>query len=101
MRIKLTLIAWGLAAFTVMGSAVAAEGSKREARVRQVMPVFSGMRAAIEAQFEVLAQPATATQLAAFTRNYYEALKRQGFSDGQALELVKAMGFPRLGELRR
>ena len=41
-----------------------------------------------------LATPETAKQLAAFTRNYYEALIAKGFSKDEALKIVMAVAIP-------
>jgi len=41
-----------------------------------------------------LSEPKTAADLAAFTRNYYEALVKQGFSEAEALALVGRVSFP-------
>ncbi len=45
----------------------------------------------------VLSQPESAERLASFTRNYFEALMRRGFSEEQALRLTAAVGFPIVG----
>lgn len=45
----------------------------------------------------VLSHPESAEHLASFTRNYYEALMRRGFTAEEALRLTAAVGFPTLG----
>ena len=101
MRMSRSPIALCSLALCLVGSWLLAGGdvfanshANRDLRVRQAMPIFGGMRAEMTAQFEVLAEPKTAERLATFTRNYYQALKAEGFSDAQALALVKSMGFP-------
>lgn len=44
--------------------------------------------------FDVLTRPESAEKLATFTRNYYEALLRKGFTEEQALQIVAATGVP-------
>jgi hypothetical protein len=41
-----------------------------------------------------LATPETAKQLAAFTRNYYEALIAKGFSKDEALKIIMSVAIP-------
>lgn len=61
-------------------------------------PMMSNMMASMmQGMLAVLAQPETAEKLATFTRNYFDALRRKGFTDEQALRLVAAIGFPSLG----
>lgn len=52
------------------------------------------MRAVTQSGLQALADPETARNLARFTRNYYEALMEQGFSEEQALRIVTSVGFP-------
>ena len=65
-------------------------------RQMQMMgPMFGEMtRIMMQAQFEVLAKPETAEKLAAYTRNYYNALVKQGFSKQEALEIAMNIGIP-------
>lgn len=51
----------------------------------------------VEGLLTVLAKPGSAERLATFTRNYYDALRRKGFTEDQALRLVAAVGFPSVG----
>jgi hypothetical protein len=51
----------------------------------------------MDAMLTLLARPESAEKLATFTRNYYEALRRKGFTDEQALRLTAAIGFPAMG----
>ncbi|MGD2135626.1 MAG: hypothetical protein PVF27_05670 [Gemmatimonadales bacterium] len=58
-------------------------------------PMMSNMMASMmDGMLTLLARPESAEKLATFTRNYYEALIRKGFTEEQALRLVAAIGFP-------
>lgn len=65
-------------------------------RQMQMMgPMFGQMtRVMMQAQFEVLSQPETAEKLAAYTRNYYNALIKHGFSKQEALDIAMNIGIP-------
>ncbi len=65
-------------------------------QAREMFTPLSGQTARImmETQLEVLAHPETAAKLAAFSRNYYKALVKEGFTEAQAFELVKSIGRP-------
>jgi hypothetical protein len=62
-----------------------AKKESREGVNPMVRGMFEGM---FNAMLDLLAEPATAKKLAAFQRNYYEALQEEGFSEEQAFELV-------------
>ncbi len=49
----------------------------------------------LEATLIAMAKPENAALLADFTRNYYEALIKRGFTPEQALQIVIAAGAPR------
>jgi hypothetical protein len=51
----------------------------------------------VEGLLTALAKPDNAERLATFAKNYFDALKRKGFTDEQALRLVAAVGFPSIG----
>lgn len=53
--------------------------------------------AMLDRTLTVLSRPETAERLATFTRNYFEALVRHGFTEEQALRLTAAVGFPMVG----
>lgn len=74
----------------------AAQMEQMMQRQMQMMgPMFGQMtRVMMQAQFEVLSQPETAEKLAAYTRNYYDALIKQGFSKQEALEIAMNIGIP-------
>ena len=44
--------------------------------------------AALELQLQVAARPETATRIAAFKKNLFDALRREGFTADQALQIV-------------
>ena len=54
------------------------------------------MEAMMEGMLRVLSKPENAERLAAFTRNYYDALVRKGFTKDEALQIVIAAGMPRV-----
>ena len=54
------------------------------------------MEAMMEGMLRVMARPENADRLATFTKNYYDALIRRGFTKDQALQIVIATGIPRM-----
>jgi hypothetical protein len=52
------------------------------------------MKMMIETQLEALSNPKTADELASFTKNYYNALIKKGFSKQEALNIATKVGFP-------
>ena len=68
----------------------------------QSMLPFMGqmLKIMMEVQFEVLADPKTADRLAEYTRNYYEALMKKGFSKDEALNIAVNMGIPSLPSMQ-
>ena len=54
------------------------------------------MEAMMEGMLRVMARPENADRLATFTKNYYDALIRKGFTKEQALQIVIATGMPRM-----
>lgn len=72
---------------------------QQQAVIQQQMnamaPMFGQMvRVMMTATFDVLSQPESAEKLASFTRNYYDALKRKGFSSDEALKIALSVGMP-------
>jgi hypothetical protein len=58
-------------------------------------PVFGNMaQSMLQARLAAMADPKTAEQLAKFSRNYFNALVAQGFSEDQALKIVTSVGLP-------
>lgn len=55
------------------------------------------MESMVEGLLTALARPDNAERLATFAKNYFDALRRKGFTDEQALRLVAAVGFPSIG----
>jgi len=54
------------------------------------------MESMMEGMLRVMSKPENAERLAVFTRNYYDALVRKGFSKDEALQIVIAAGMPRI-----
>src|SRR2546421_5206668 len=59
------------------------------------------MEAMMEGMLRVMARPENIGRLATFTRNYYEALIRKGFTKDEALQIVVAAGIPRMPSMGR
>ena len=59
------------------------------------------MEAMMEGMLRVMAKPENIDRLATFTRNYYEALIRKGFTKDEALQIVVAAGIPRMPSMGR
>lgn len=55
------------------------------------------MKGMMKAMLELFSEPETAEKLATFTKNYYDALIRKGFTPEQALKIVIGQGMPSLG----
>ncbi len=99
----LRLIALVIVMVSVTTPRVARAQDPAEADSLAMMQEFMGpmmgsmMANMMDGMLNMLARPESAEKLATFTRNYYEALLRKGFTDEQALRLVTAIGFPTLG----
>lgn len=64
-------------------------------QMQMMGPMLDRMtRTQMNAQFDILAQPETADKLAAYTRNYYQALLKRGFSKEEALAITQHIGIP-------
>jgi len=75
----------------------AADESPPAEMVRDMLPVMGDMVGTMmNGMFKELARPESARRLAAFTRNYYEALLEEGFTEGQAMEIATAFSVPNL-----
>jgi len=71
--------------------------SPKEA-LRQMGPMMGMMmKGMMKAMLELFSEPETAEKLATFTKNYYDALIRKGFTPEQALRIVIGQGMPSLG----
>ncbi len=72
-------------------------------QMRQIMQATMGAmvsvmgpmtEAVIDAQLNLAARPETATRIATFKRNLFDALVKQGFKEDQALQIVIATSPP-------
>src|SRR2546422_10963355 len=72
--------------------------SAQQAQMTSMMGPMMGqmMEAMMEGMLRVMAKPESADRLATFTKNYYDALIRKGFTKEQALQIVIATGMPRM-----
>ncbi len=67
--------------------------------MRQMGPAMSKMVGQMmDVMLTYLARKETAMKLAAFTRNYYVALVKAGFTKEEALRIVVQSGMPSLGK---
>ena len=65
-------------------------------------PMFGQMmRVMMTATFDVLSQPESAEKLASFTRNYYDALIKKGFSKDEALKIAMSVGMPSMPMMQK
>jgi hypothetical protein len=72
--------------------------------MQQMMGMFSQMgpmyetmmKAMIEGTLKALGEPENVERMALFTRRYYEALIKQGFTKEEALQIVAGVGVPAL-----
>jgi hypothetical protein len=63
--------------------------------MEQMAPMMGRMtEASLTATLGALSKPEAAEQLATFTRNYYQALVKKGFTEDEALRIVLAVGVP-------
>lgn len=64
-------------------------------QMNDMVPMFGNMASSmLQGRLAALSDPNTATQLAKFHRNLYNALMAQGFDAEQALRIVMAVGLP-------
>ena len=68
-------------------------------QMQQVMGPMMGMMMGhmIEGMSKAMARPEVAANFAAFARNYYQALVKQGFTEEQAMKIVTSAGIPSVG----
>jgi hypothetical protein len=77
---------------------------KSPAEMQREMEMLMGpamgqmMQGMMDAMFMVLAKPETAERLASFTKNYYDALVKKGFTKDEALRIVSSVGMPSMGK---
>ena len=62
-------------------------------RMRQA---YDRQREYLNMRIEIMSEPETAKLLAKFSRTYYEALIKEGFSSKEAMQLVIGVGIPRI-----
>ena len=71
-------------------------------QMNAMTPMFGQMmRAMMTATFDVLSQPESAEKLASFTRNYYDALIKKGFSKDEALKIAMSIGMPSMPMMQK
>jgi len=56
------------------------------------------MKGMMRAMLDFLSEAETADKMATFTKNYYDALIKKGFTPEQALKIVIGQGIPSLGK---
>lgn len=67
----------------------------------QMGPMYETMmQAMVEGTLKALERPEVVDRLAAFTRHYYDALMKQGFTKDEALQIVAGVGIPALRTTR-
>ncbi len=72
------------------------------AQLQQMMGMFGQMgpmyetmmKSMIEGTLKALGDPENVERMAVFTRRYYQALIKQGFSKDEALQIVAGVGVP-------
>ena len=71
------------------------DSSEAAAAMSAMMPMWEQMMTAMmRGTLAVLAEPETAQQMAAFNKNYFDALVAKGFTRAEALQIVIAVGVP-------
>ena len=69
--------------------------STLEQSVNAMLPSMKKiLEVSMQAQLDVLAKRDSADQIAAYARNFYDALVKRGFGEDEALEIVKSVGVP-------
>lgn len=84
---------------TARGARGAQPGEQSEGmrQMRAMAPMMRQMMQTMTQEVLVLlAEPETATQMATFTKNYYDALVARGFTKEEALRIVIGHGIPAL-----
>jgi len=78
------------------------EGDPSGEEIMQMMgPMMNDMMAGMMAGLlDYMAKPEAAQKLATFTRNYYEELIKQGFTEDQALKIITSMPLPPMAGMR-
>lgn len=69
--------------------------STLEQSVNAMLPSMKRiLEVSMQVQLDVLSKRDSADQIAAYSRNFYEALVKRGFGEDEALEIVKSVGVP-------
>ena len=80
---------------TTRDTAASAQLEQMMGMFGQMGPMYETMmKSMIEGTLKALAQPENVERMAVFTRRYYEALIKQGFSKEEALHIVAGVGVP-------
>ena len=82
---------------TVDSAQISAEHSRvqMDSAMSMMGPMMSQMaEATMAATLKALSKPEAAEQLATFSRNYYNALLKKGFTKDQALSIVMSVRMP-------
>ena len=75
--------------------------SRMAGMFNQMGPMYETMaQAMVDGTLKALERPEIIDRLAAFTRHYYEALIKQGFTKDEALQIVAGVGIPALRTTR-
>ena len=78
-------------------TSAAAQMQQMMGMFNQMGPMYATMmKSMIEGTLKALAEPENVERMAAFTRRYYEALMKQGFTKDEALQIVAGVGVPAL-----
>lgn len=82
-----------------VGAAQEPQPNDPQAMIQQQMQMMGPMmgmmmEGMMESMLATLAKPQTAERLATFTKSYYDALVRKGFTKEEALRIVTAVGIP-------
>jgi hypothetical protein len=100
-RIAVLVLAGSLA--TPMALAQQQSNQPTPEQMQQIMDAtFSSMvpymakmvEAMIQSQLNVLSRPESAAQMAAYVRNFYNELVKQGFTEVQALQIASSVALP-------
>ncbi len=103
---KIALLALALAALPLADSLAQTPPERPQAtpaQMQQLMDATMGamvpamgrmMEIMIDTQLAVAERPETATRLAAFKKNLFDALVKRGFSSSQAFQIVLSTGIP-------
>ena len=89
------LIAFPIYLFSQEGNAPPQQSEKMKKMFNAMSPLYGKMaQNAAKTKLNILEDPNTATKIAIFTKNLYDALVEQGFSKNEALEIVKSQDTP-------